>query len=613
MLVSCYSWMGRYTTIQGKLTTAHTPYIDWTGRRFWYVDVAGRDQGLPTQSTGAAAAPSPLSTPTPAALRESYVDDLFTCVQPGIVLQPKDDQPKDDHHRLTTFQRPQASYVVQQGDAILGDPIFRVGFISDVHIRQTAVKLFSDNVSRSLDDVINSFERNGYQEAFQSAVYAATISAFNQLAGPDDKPRLIINTGDATDAGSIEEAYDFVSVSHHLRYPMLYALGNHDDAIFGNFKADIGYTKDAGPTFYPVGQKARFLMFFNPVPTIAGLGDDRIPLPGGDPTPKLRERWGVLDVLREKDGVEAAAPANACPPGHDPRQCKFVTLCNGFNLNPRVQPSSPGAPPRCEQSIGYYSVTLPGTTEGTKVQLIALNTTRETDWGQDAAFGTDQQNWLDGELRKSADVTILFMHHRPSNVPNLMPILNKYASGRAMVVLSAHDHSYTTQWLGRFWEINTGSLEEFPQWSRLVEIRRQQGRYLLNARTIRPQLPILENPPDLTGAGVQAGTYPDFWDTQGGRDTTPIPNGANAAALGGRRVLHEHRLEKWFESEFEKCDAIAAHLSGQCGQNPAALLESAQCGYIGALYDHLVVNKSTQSGAEASGQANVILDISPSP
>ncbi len=611
LLTSCYSWVGRYQTIDGRVPTATQPYVDWTGRRFWYVDISARNEGGTTEGAPTGAAPSKL-----AARREDYVRDLFKCAPPAPVIAP--------FAGLTALERPGGPRVDLDG-ATKGALVFRIGFISDVHIRQPSVKLFSDEVSRSLDYLINSFERNGYQEAFQTAVFAATVAAFNQLSS-DDKPRLIVNTGDATDAGTIEEAYDFASVMHHLRYPMLYAIGNHDDAIFGNYKDDLGYTKDAGPTFYPVGQKARFLEFFNQVPTIAGFNEQRIPLPVDYPSDQINRRWGVLDFKRENDPVaEAEHPANLCAPvapttgGAAPAPpCQKVTRCSGFDLDPTV-PVVPGQWPRCDKSRGYYSVVVPGSDRdpqapATKVQLIALNTTREQSWGQGAALDDDQRKWLDGELRKDATVTILFMHHRPSEVPGLMPVLNANAWRRPMVVLSAHDHSYTTAWLGHLWELNTGSLEEFPQWGQLVEIRKSGGRYYLNARTIRPQLPVLANPPDVTGIGVPAGTYPDYWDTSGAIDLGPLDLRGNPDAINSRaaRLLKMRRLEAWFESKFVHCDEIASRPPGQCaGGSPNALQESAECGYLGALYDHLVVNKTHQSGAAASGQANIAIDISP--
>jgi len=605
LLASCYSWIGRYQTIQGKETSAHRPYVDASGRHFWYVDISARNENGSTEGSANPATP-------PAAhgnRRENYVNDLFSCRPVVPVVWPRD--------HLTPVERAGAP-PVDLGAATAGTLVFRLGLISDVHIRQPSVKLFSDVVSRDLDAIINSFERNGYEEAFSTAVFAATIAAFNQLGG-DLKPRVVINTGDATDAGTIEEAYDFVSVMHHLRYPMLYALGNHDDAIFGNYKKELGYTKDAGPTFFPIGQRPRFLTFFDAVPVVAGFNEQRLPTPLNYPSASLNARWGVVNLKRENDpAVELEKPHNACTLS-DPR-CD-TTHCSGFDLGPR--PPSYSAPAdghaRCEEYPGYYSVVVPGSdpdpgSPSTTVQLIALNTTREQAWGQDAAFDDGQRAWLQQQLQQPATVTIVFMHHRPSAVPGLLPILNEVAARRPTVALSAHDHSHAMAWLGHLWEVNTGSLEEFPQWGRLIEIRQRGGRTYLNARTLRPQLPVLAAPPDLTAAGVGTGAYPDHWDTQGAIDRRLIGLGGNPADIAARaaRLKRRQQLESWFEAQFARCDVIAARAPGQCARGePAALEESAQCGYLGALYDHLMVGASGQSGAEASRQANVAVDISP--
>jgi predicted phosphodiesterase len=569
--VSCYSWIGRYTTP----TTAQHPYVDSCGRRYWYLDIAARSDPNQTQYT-----------------REFYVRDLFKTADPA---KPTVALKKDLH----PLQRSGQLRDVVLGDANDGDLVFRVGFISDVHIREPSVKLFNKNISEHLDYVIDSFERNGYQEAFQSSVFAATISAFNQLESVDEKPRLVIDTGDATDAGTIEEAYDFASVMHYLRYPMLYALGNHDDAIFGNYKHNLGYTKDAGPTFYPAGQRVRFMKFFNKTRTIAGFTDALVPLPGDFPGIDLSARWGALDVLRENDpGVESPSPGlhkNTCGPAG---VCKQVTGCAGFDLFG----STPGASEedKCDTYPGYYSVILPGD-HGSKVQLIALNTTRgDDDWGDGAAFGGKQPDWLVEQLKAAADVTIVFMHHRPADVPGLLPILNATASTRPLVVLSGHAHSHATEWRGHFWELNTGSLEEFPQWARLVEIRRAAGgRYYLNARVLRPHLPLRDSVPDLRGDGVPQGLPLDDWDTLGGE---------------------KKKLEAWFETQFAICDGIANLKQPDYGGMSKTLLrDSAQCGYLGALYDHVFVpyavlqKASSQRAGDARQQANVIVDISKSP
>lgn len=574
-LASCYSWIGRYP--DGIRTGAKAPYVDWAGRRHWFVDVKLLDVPV----------------------RETYADELADCKPVTLAITPRD--------QLRAMDRPGQPRAILESDVDVerSDLVFRVGFVSDVHIRQPSVKLFNDKVSRFGDNLINSFERNGYEEAFSNAAYAAIVDAFNQLGGQDgvrgsrdNKPRLVINTGDATDAGTIQEAYDFVAISHHLRYPMLYALGNHDDAIFGNYKKWIGYTKDSGPAFYPVGERVRFLKFFNRDRDIAGFSDSLVPLPDNFPDGPLNARWAALDLPRELDEhVEAAKPANSCAAAGS---CRIKTRCNGFDLNQPL--SDKRSKELCDNYPGYYAVTVPGDRAGTTVQLISLNTTRERCWGQDADFPQEQREWLQRELQNPATVTIVFMHHRPQQVPGLMKLLDGAAATRPLVALSAHDHSSTTAWLGQFWELNTGSVEEFPQWARLLEIRRARdnGRLYLSSRILRPQLPLREDPHVVIGGKPAPGL--DYWDQ------LPPEN------------LPE--MEAWFEQQFERCDAIAALDPKQCAPgercNPLRcnkgagplLVESAQCAYLGALYDHLFPARG-QTGIAAAAQVQVTLDISP--
>ncbi len=564
---ACYSWIGRYP--DSIRTKAKSPYVDGWGRRYWFVAVKMLDVPV----------------------REKYADELSDCEPVTLAITPRRD--------LRAMNRPDQPRPILTSDPVEGDLVFRVGFISDVHIRQPSVKLFNDKVSRFGDNLINSFERNGYEEAFGNAVYAATIDAFNQLASKDDKPRLVINTGDATDAGTIEEAYDFVALSHHLRYPMLYAIGNHDDAIFGNYKKWIGYTKDSGPAFYPVGERARFLKFFNQTRDIAGFDDSLVPLPDNFPDGQLSARWAALDLARENDDhVEAAKPPDSCK---SPGAClpKHKTRCNGFDLNEPL--STERSKDFCDNFPGYYADTVPGDS-GTTVQLISLNTTRELSWGQGADFPQKQRDWLERTLREPATVTIVFMHHRPREVPGLMKVLNDAAVTRPLIALSAHDHSFSTAWLGRFWELNTGSIEEFPQWARLLEIRRAKdnNRFYLNSRILRPRLPLRENPGATIGGKPAPGL--DSWDQ--------LPPEAKP------------EMEAWFEQQFDRCDAIAALDPKQCKPgvrcNPirckdgagTLLLESAQCGYLGALYDHLFPGRG-QAAIDAAVQVQVTIDISP--
>jgi len=575
LATSCYSFIGRYET----KTTGQNPFVDDHGRKYWYVPIA--KQAVPR--------------------REKYAAELFACKPVEATIMAKS--------TLTPMQRPETLHSVSMADATEGALVFRVGFISDVHIRQASVKLFNDEVSRSLRYVIDSFERNGYQEAFQPAVFAATLSAFNNLEGVENKPRLIVNAGDATDAGTIEEAYDFASVAHHLRYPMLYALGNHDDAIFGNYKAKLGYTKNAGPVFYPIGQRQRFMRYFNGLEMIGGFSEGLVPLPADYDKADLDARWAALDVPREMDrDIEDEKPFKTKPtcllaedgsmPNAPAGTCKIRTYCSGFDLNGRI----PADLKNCQDYTGYYAAVVPGD-DGKTVQLIALNTTHgENEWGAEATFDELQRSWLKSQLetQPAPDVTIVFMHHRPADVPGLVAVLDGTARKRPMVVLSGHTHSHATEWRGHFWELNTGSLEEFPQWARLVEIRRGlNGRYYVNARVLKPALTLFDSTSDPAKYGLSTAS-PEAWDTLSRAE--------------------KERLVPWFEAQFAACDRIAEADATQtlCKQDPdgkersgTLLHDSARCGYLGALYDHVLVLTSSQRGDTARAQANVVLDISP--
>jgi predicted MPP superfamily phosphohydrolase len=564
-LTSCYSFIGRYQLA----TTGQHPY-SVGARNYWYVDIAKRNIDR----------------------REDYTRELFSS-KPAMagLLMPKT--------ALSPLQRKGQPRDVSVQDASEGTLVFRVGLLSDVHIRQSSTKLFNDQASRELRYVVDSFERNGYQEAFGSAVLAATISAFNQLDSVDAKPRLVMNGGDAIDAGTIEEAYDYASAAHYLRYPCLYALGNHDSAIFGNYEHRLGYTKDAGPSFYPIGDRNRFLLTFNNLRNVSGFSDHLIPIPDDYPSAQLNARWALLDVLRENDpGVEdeMGMMKNTCPEG----ACRQATFCSGFDLNG----PAPTKASRCETRAGYYAVVVPGT-DGSKVQLVVLKTAREDGWGADPEFDDKERDWLAAELKVPADLTIVLMHHRPDAIKELDTMLSAAGASRPLVVLSGHSHGHDTKWHDHYWEFNTGSLVEFPQWSRIVEIRRgANGRYYVNARTLRPRLSIFVSPPDLTAYGVPRSLSPEDWDS--------LPRGT----LRG--------LEPWFESQFAACDKVAAlpakdecAVCSQAFGGKSLLHDSAQCGYLGALYDHLLVpyavlhKTSLQAGAAARQVANVVLDISP--
>jgi hypothetical protein len=108
----------------------------------------------------------------------------------------------------------------------------RFAWYSDVQLRQRDVKLFSRTASQALDRVQNSFEGDPVQEEYGWAVYLSHLLALNNYqrslhdsnatqAAKEPLLQFYIHTGDAIDAGTIEELYRFVYLSNQLDFPWL--------------------------------------------------------------------------------------------------------------------------------------------------------------------------------------------------------------------------------------------------------------------------------------------------------------------------------------------------------------------------------------------------------
>src|SRR5262245_50657784 len=103
-IASCYSWIGRYP--DSLNTSGEKPFIDRDGERHWYVEVRARN----------------------AVVREDYARDLFACAPAVPLISPR--------AVLRPMNRAGQPRPVVAADATAGDLVFRVGLISDVHIRQ---------------------------------------------------------------------------------------------------------------------------------------------------------------------------------------------------------------------------------------------------------------------------------------------------------------------------------------------------------------------------------------------------------------------------------------------------------------------------------------------
>jgi hypothetical protein len=342
--------------------------------------------------------------------------------------------------------------------------LLRFAWLSDVQLRQREVKLFNDRASLTLDKVIPTFERNPVQEDYDWAVYTSYIGAINQLHRNSLTLDFMIHTGDAVDAGSIEELYKFIYITNKLQIPWLNLVGNHDISIFGNYKERLGYTRQAGVNFYPVGSQSNFLLMHARERMISGFGPHLLPVPA--------------------------------EMGHSPSEdgtAKIRSTClHGFDLYLRQDPSDP-CPEGAEiQNLpGYYSFDIDAT--AVPIRIIALNSARQETWGADGEIDVRRQAWLQHTMDTAEGrLLLVFSHHRPFDFDAATMAILHQPRREPLVFFSGHTHKHhLTQHKkedGRaFFELNTGSILDYPQLGRLIELRGAPGGKLcLVSRTLRP-------------------------------------------------------------------------------------------------------------------------------
>lgn len=367
------------------------------------------------------------------------------------------------------------------GPECLGYPlVFRFAWLSDVQIRQREVKLFDDGTSRTLDHVIPSFEHHPVQDEFSWAAFLVQIVALNAavkegLSDPASMPQFLVHTGDAIDSGSIQEAFQFQHIADLSRIPWFNVLGNHDTAIFGNYEKRLTYTLDPGVEFYPVGRRG-FLGMHRPAEgsafgsgllPVSTVADDSASLAGTYRQADGHLATGLLVPPSDCHGFDLLAePASVARDASCPAPAAMgPTRYGGSN----VASGCAGAP-------GRYAFSMER--KGQRFRIVVLDTTKKTGWGADAELNGCDQRWVRGVLEEATEPTILlFGHHRPSRELDQAVI----ASGKAdrVIYFSGHTHSHAfapATPARPYPELNSGSIIEYPQLGRMVEIRAAGGR-----------------------------------------------------------------------------------------------------------------------------------------
>jgi hypothetical protein len=126
------------------------------------------------------------------------------------------------------------------------------------------------------------------------------------------------------------------------------------------------------------------------------------------------------------------------------------------------------------------------------------------EWGADARITPEQRNWLQTTLLSSdGAINLLFVHHRPEDFDAETQALLLSPDHGSLVMFTGHAHQHhlkqQTGPNGRgYYELNTGSVLEFPQIGRVIELRGTAGGkvWLVSRALWSSPMAVREPPPE---------------------------------------------------------------------------------------------------------------------
>ncbi len=365
--------------------------------------------------------------------------------------------------------------------------------LSDIQLREGSVKLDDPDISRRLDVLVpqfSSFEYDPDLEFYNQYVTAALLATINRNnkwyedppaskrseLDPLDRPEFVIHTGDSIDSGVESELHLFHTLIDKVDIPFLELFGNHDTLVFGNLipAADDDESKCAsgdslaGQVSFPWSTFVPdwFCVHQNVKCTDEKCISGEVELVARTDPAETRKRFirGVKDVPSDQ--------TSNSPPD-------LATRDHGFDLN---------------RDLGYYSFSRPikittqvGVSDvEAKAIFVALNS-EDRDSGQGGIggrIGKTQFNWLKGILESADthDLIFVFAHQPVGSIDIDGEIHGTFESlldSNKHIVGYFYGHNHAHEICGdarntvcsHFWEVETGSLIEFPQEGRLVRIK----------------------------------------------------------------------------------------------------------------------------------------------
>lgn len=338
------------------------------------------------------------------------------------------------------------------------DSLFSFIHISDVQLRDYGIIYLGKRATSWADKFVKSTKRYPQLDQNDHVPFLALIGAINSTP---NKPRFLLHTGDAIDAGSEGEAIAFVSMANQLIIPWFNAVGNHDVLFFGTFAS-------------------RAIKIENPVHGV-------IPTMSRQTFLKIH---GENDLNYENHDLWAQHPPTETFLGENSRSFR-----HGFD---RISFDAMVDPPSAIPPTSYYSIKI---SYDPSIRLLVLDTVvpeqkisglKKLDWpeGANDYIDKDQFTWLERELKQAAqeDEKVFIAGHHPLTKQSKVPLLKgeiayekkgylfDYLKNQKHVVayFGGHTHEpYINQHgtaFGPLVEAIAPSLHECPQLALLITI-----------------------------------------------------------------------------------------------------------------------------------------------
>jgi len=347
------------------------------------------------------------------------------------------------------------------------------------------------------------------QESYSIQLLDGTIRAVNKLHATRHRFDFLVHTGDSCDNAQLNELQWFVGTFDGGEIDPLSGLDNRTEvpdpqldqhATFvaqGLYRQGVHGTSPTIPWYSVIGNHDRFGGGIFPI--IYDLYDVRIsPLPLEDRigffAPKYldpvgRLSWTTLSPAQPGPpfGLTIPRPVQANP------DRRFIT--DGDYVTAHL--ASSGEPPGHGFSAEHPNQTWYSVSPKPGLRLIALNssTPREeipTLVYADGAISPEQRTFLIAELEKAqaaGEIVIIASHHpsallQPSIGTSLTPgafrqLLDRFDNVKLHI--AGHTHSNVVLNHGGYAEVVTGSIIDFPQRGRVIELWRPRGRSPLEA------------------------------------------------------------------------------------------------------------------------------------